>query len=327
MSNKFEQLLDLLVNEEHEKANELFHEIVVEKSRDIYETIIADEAKEEEDESTEMEESDEEQEESVEEAFGEPEGEEGGDATDDFVSSVSDEEEPGMDDGEEGGGDESPATKSDVQDLEDALEELKAEFEKLMAGEAEEPEHDDMFGGADDEEGEDDGAEFDDEEGEEDETEEHFQFGENRQLTREYREKVATPSNADNQIAGANTGDKMPAATASKSPISSGSGKPTSGANAKNIAQGGTGVGNNTGTSPNAKGPAGVLKAGGQFTSANTKNVAGSSTTKMPDGAKLAGVAKPNTTAEFKGVGANTGGPAGQTGSGNTKSVVDHKQS
>jgi hypothetical protein len=119
----------------------------------------------------------------------------------------------------------------------------------------------------------------------------------------------------------------MPAATASKSPISSGSGKPTSGANAKNIAQGGTGVGNNTGTSPNAKGPAGVLKAGGQFTSANTKNVAGSSTTKMPDGAKLAGVAKPNTTAEFKGVGANTGGPAGQTGSGNTKSVVDHKQS
>ena len=27
MSNKFEKLLDYLVNEEHEKANELFHEI------------------------------------------------------------------------------------------------------------------------------------------------------------------------------------------------------------------------------------------------------------------------------------------------------------
>ena len=45
-----EQLLDLLVNEEMEKAHELFHEIVVEKSRDIYENLIAEEAKEEDDE-------------------------------------------------------------------------------------------------------------------------------------------------------------------------------------------------------------------------------------------------------------------------------------
>ena len=37
MSNKFEQLLELLINEETEKAEALFHEIVVEKSRDIYE--------------------------------------------------------------------------------------------------------------------------------------------------------------------------------------------------------------------------------------------------------------------------------------------------
>ena len=35
--NKFESLLELLVNEENEKAEALFHEIVVEKSRDIYE--------------------------------------------------------------------------------------------------------------------------------------------------------------------------------------------------------------------------------------------------------------------------------------------------
>ena len=34
MSTKFEQLLDLIVNEEMDKANELFHEIVVEKSRE-----------------------------------------------------------------------------------------------------------------------------------------------------------------------------------------------------------------------------------------------------------------------------------------------------
>ena len=35
--NKFESLLELLINEENEKAEQLFHEIVVEKSRDIYE--------------------------------------------------------------------------------------------------------------------------------------------------------------------------------------------------------------------------------------------------------------------------------------------------
>ena len=44
MSTKFEQLLDLIVNEEMDKANELFHSIVVEKSRDIYENLIAEEA-------------------------------------------------------------------------------------------------------------------------------------------------------------------------------------------------------------------------------------------------------------------------------------------
>jgi hypothetical protein len=43
MSTKFEQLLDLLVNEEMDKANDLFHEIVVEKSRSIYENLIAEE--------------------------------------------------------------------------------------------------------------------------------------------------------------------------------------------------------------------------------------------------------------------------------------------
>jgi len=43
MSTKFEKLLDYLINEEHDKANELFHEIVVEKSRQIYENLIAEE--------------------------------------------------------------------------------------------------------------------------------------------------------------------------------------------------------------------------------------------------------------------------------------------
>ena len=59
MSTKFEQLLDYLVNEEMDKANELFHNIVVEKSREIYENLISEEEDEEMDEASEDEEMDE----------------------------------------------------------------------------------------------------------------------------------------------------------------------------------------------------------------------------------------------------------------------------
>jgi len=55
MSNKFEQLLELLINEETEKAEALFHEIVVEKSRDIYEGL-ADETTTETKEESKVEE-------------------------------------------------------------------------------------------------------------------------------------------------------------------------------------------------------------------------------------------------------------------------------
>lgn len=55
--SKFEQLLDLLVNEQKDEAEKLFHEIVVEKSRQIYEGILADEeAVEENSETDEVEE-------------------------------------------------------------------------------------------------------------------------------------------------------------------------------------------------------------------------------------------------------------------------------
>ena len=42
-NKKFEQLIDLIINENEEQARELFHEIVVEKSREIYENIMMDE--------------------------------------------------------------------------------------------------------------------------------------------------------------------------------------------------------------------------------------------------------------------------------------------
>jgi hypothetical protein len=41
--NKFEKLIEYIINDEDQKARELFHDIVVEKSRDIYESIIEDE--------------------------------------------------------------------------------------------------------------------------------------------------------------------------------------------------------------------------------------------------------------------------------------------
>ena len=39
---KFEKLIDLVINEDKERADELFHEICVEKSREIFESILAE---------------------------------------------------------------------------------------------------------------------------------------------------------------------------------------------------------------------------------------------------------------------------------------------
>ena len=43
MSNKYEQLVEFIINDETDKARELFHQIVVEKSRDIYESLVEEE--------------------------------------------------------------------------------------------------------------------------------------------------------------------------------------------------------------------------------------------------------------------------------------------
>ena len=42
-NKKFEQLIDLIINENEEQARALFHDIVVEKSREIYEDMMDDE--------------------------------------------------------------------------------------------------------------------------------------------------------------------------------------------------------------------------------------------------------------------------------------------
>jgi len=99
--------------------------------------------------------------------------------------------------GEEDGS--TPATKDDVQDLEDALDELKAEFEALMAGEKhEEEENPDVHGGELDGFGDDEESEEDEEEGEEEEEESKGNpFAESKtpksqgEKMREYIEKVS----------------------------------------------------------------------------------------------------------------------------------------
>jgi len=47
MTNKFEQLIELFIAEDEAGAKELFHDIVVEKSRDIYESLTDEEQVEE----------------------------------------------------------------------------------------------------------------------------------------------------------------------------------------------------------------------------------------------------------------------------------------
>jgi hypothetical protein len=190
---KFEEMLERLINEDKAGAEELFHEIVVEKSREIYENLLeddledkdVDEASDEEVDESDDEEVDEASDEEVDESDDEdtkvdedfnldefeveadPMAAMGGDPADNMMGDVEvDGGDMGMDDM---GGDEEGGNMEDrVVDLEDALDELKAEFEKMMSGEEGEEGSDDMdmddMGG--DEEGSDDeeGEESDDEE-------------------------------------------------------------------------------------------------------------------------------------------------------------------
>lgn len=143
--NRFEQLIEYVINDEEQKAHELFHDIVVEKSRAIYENLMAEEdldeaAEDELDEAAEDDDLD--------------EGMMGGDAADDLIDDVETEEqmsmeaqddedmddehaEPDMDDmggASDQDSDNEPATKDDIMNLEDKLDQLMAEFESAMAG-------------------------------------------------------------------------------------------------------------------------------------------------------------------------------------------------
>ena len=266
--NKFEKLIELIVNEDNKQAKKLFHDIVVEKSRTIQESLIDEE---DIDDVEEMEDEVEADEEglgegisiSVDEAkqlldhidgtlkesdagdllqrvaehFGvQVEGlipvlESNGDALLEMAYGEAEEDEfggdefggeeeldgeipfdGGMDDGGEYAGDEMDGEmdmggeeeiEDRVVDLEDAIDELKSEFDALIGDDGME---DDEFGG-DDFGGEEGDEEMDDVEdmagdvASDDEDDDEVE----ESLVREYVEKVTAPTTGDNESEGTNT--------------------------------------------------------------------------------------------------------------------------
>ena len=196
--NKFEKLVEFIINEDEEKAQELFHEIVVEKSREIYNNLVNE-----------------------------------ADATDDFVSDIEADEEGSdinyeadendmddMDDMEDMDDEGDEELEDRVVDLEAALDDLKAEFDAMMAdedgdGDIDGHDHDEM----EDEEVEEELSMFEDDEEEIEEDEEELEEGE--EIVREYTEKVAHPKGEDHKAT---------------SPVA---GKNDMGGTTANIAQGG----------------------------------------------------------------------------------------
>jgi hypothetical protein len=177
MTSKFEQLIEYVINDEEAKAKELFHDIVVEKSREIYENLMNEEEMDEE----ELDEAEEEELDEAEEEL--DENMMGGDAGDDLIDDV-EAEEQGMQEDEESDVEFDDAAEEDgkdmthdmekdhdedaeiedrVVDLEDKLDELMAEFESLMGDKEHGDSVSDIDGGDALEMDDTDTAEFDEE--------------------------------------------------------------------------------------------------------------------------------------------------------------------
>jgi hypothetical protein len=147
--NKFEQLLEYVVNGEQAKAEELFHALVVAKSREIYENLINEEMEDDDDvEESRDDDEDDEDSDDVDESWNmeasdddDSDSDFGGDASDDALDDMgSDDEEDDMGGDHDGSEDEhmghdEGSEENRLSDLEDALADLKAEFEMLVKGE------------------------------------------------------------------------------------------------------------------------------------------------------------------------------------------------
>lgn len=274
--NKYEQLIEFIINDDSDKARELFHNIVVEKSRDIYESLIDETDLDETfggnqvsglvDEIQVDEEGLSEEEEGAEE-FG---AEEDSELDNDFDNSGD------LDSHEE----EHATDEERITDLESALDELKAEFDALMAGEEGEAEHADMFGGeeegaeefgADDQQSEFFESEEDDEEDDEEEDLEES-------IVREYVEKVADQGQ---KTEGGEVGAGKSATINTKGIVA---GKTDMGGSSANIAKGGANQ-NPDGQSPNRSvKPKGDLIGKVQNTAGGTKSLSSANKPKAGEG-------------------------------------------
>ena len=135
--NKFEKLIEYIINDEDQKARELFHDIVVEKSRDIYESIMDEESMEETVHGMEVEdmvdevgaeEATMETDEEGEEEFSlDADGEEDGEVAGDFPADGGEEE-----------------LESQVMNIDAKLDELLAKFDEIMGDTGAEEPADDM---------------------------------------------------------------------------------------------------------------------------------------------------------------------------------------
>ena len=138
---QFEAMLEALINDDQQSAKEIFHNIVVGKSREIYEELLAEDFSKDtgnpyggsEDDDTEADdaEDDDTEADDTEADDAEADDAEDDDAEDDIDRAEDDAEEIEHD-AEEG---DDGAIEDRVMDLEDALEDLKAEFEHLLQGE------------------------------------------------------------------------------------------------------------------------------------------------------------------------------------------------
>jgi len=178
-----QQMLENLVNDDQAKAEELFHEYVVTKSREIYESLIdseiAEEEKDEDDEDMdEAAKDDDAEEDKVDEEFEDIaiEGDDdmspmGGDPTDDLEGDIDAE----MDDEDMG----DKSEEELFQDLDSIVDELQAKFDELKGG-------DDMA-----DMGDDDMGDMGDEK-----MKDNFDLA----TVREYVEKVAPAKMGDNGV-------------------------------------------------------------------------------------------------------------------------------
>jgi hypothetical protein len=329
--SKFEQMLEYLINDEEARARELFHDIVVAKSREIYENLLAEDFEEEETEEARDGDDDD-----VEENMGmmpPPEEEAfGGDASDDMLSDVGDEGDDEMDMGGDmdmdmGGDDDGLGDRLD--DLEAELASIRDEFEEKLGGE-EGGDMDDMGG---DEAGDDmppmgdeedkvkDGMfyeENDDEEVEEatDDDEDDRQTDED--FIREYVEKVG----GGNYNTWGKMGDD---GVNTKSPVA---GPNRMGGTAENI------LGNRNGPAAVEVGAGRKIQGNGVFNQTPQDLTSGlgeihNRPGKADAGKKAFKKKEPGHGAEKKGEaegkawGAGTGGAAGQVGNLNTKSPLN----